>query len=191
VRPYATPTAWFDHSKCLGNRFIHSLGAPYNAYFWLHSRGEGGSEPQWMDILFSKRSQCIPRGAWRRLIPQGWFWSLEKRIFLFFFCLFFYLGLFFETIHEPLSLEEGTLAENDSGLLGPWQKGGGETSAIGREAAGSWLCWLEYVIRTSMNTWIISSIITNRANDRYSAHSIVSIISPTRTHATDRIEGWL
>ena len=33
-------------------------------------------------------------------------------IFLLF--LFFYLGLFFETIHEPLSLEEGTLAEDDS-----------------------------------------------------------------------------
>ena len=28
--------------------------------------------------------------------------------------LFFYLGLFFEIIHEPLSLEEGTLAEDDS-----------------------------------------------------------------------------
>ena len=27
---------------------------------------------------------------------------------------FFYLGLFFEIIHEPLSLEEGTLAEHDS-----------------------------------------------------------------------------
>jgi len=37
-------------------------------------------------------------------------------------------------IHEPLSLEEGTLAEADLGLPGPWQKGGGETSAIGREA---------------------------------------------------------
>ena len=28
--------------------------------------------------------------------------------------MFFYLGLFFEIIHEPLSLEEGTLAEDDS-----------------------------------------------------------------------------
>ena len=27
---------------------------------------------------------------------------------------FFYLGLFFEIIHEPLSLAEGTLAEDDS-----------------------------------------------------------------------------
>jgi len=40
-----------------------------------------------------------------------------------------------------------------------------------RSTAGSWLCWLEYVIRTSMNTRIISSIITNRASDRYSEHS--------------------
>jgi len=32
--------------------------------------------------------------------------------------LFFCLGLF-ETIHEPLSLEEGTLAEDDSGLPCP------------------------------------------------------------------------
>jgi len=37
-------------------------------------------------------------------------------------------------MHEPLSLEEGTLAEDHSGLPCPWQKGGGETSAIGREA---------------------------------------------------------
>jgi len=33
-------------------------------------------------------------------------------IFLF-FC-FFYLGLSFEIIHEPLRLEEGTLAKDDS-----------------------------------------------------------------------------
>jgi len=37
-------------------------------------------------------------------------------------------------IHEPLSLEEGTLAEDDSDLPCPRQKGGGETRAIGREA---------------------------------------------------------
>jgi len=42
---------------------------------------------------------------------------LEKRIFLFFcflFFYFFYLGLFFEMIHEPLSLGEGTLAEDET-----------------------------------------------------------------------------
>ena len=82
------------------------------------------------------------------------FWRKE------FFCfLFFYLGLFFETIHEPLSLEEGTLAEDDSLQIRQ------------RSTAGSWLCWLKYVIRTYMNTWIISSIITNGASDRYSEHS--------------------
>ena len=37
-------------------------------------------------------------------------------------------------IHEPLSIEEGTLAEADLGLPYLWQKGGGDTSAIGREA---------------------------------------------------------
>ena len=37
-------------------------------------------------------------------------------------------------IYEPFSLEESTLAEDDSGLPCPWQKGGGETSATGREA---------------------------------------------------------
>ena len=37
-------------------------------------------------------------------------------------------------IHEPLSLEEGALAEAGLSLPCPWQKGGGETSAIGREA---------------------------------------------------------
>ena len=40
------------------------------------------------------------------------FWRKEFFCFLFFYL--FYLGLFFEIIHEPLSLEEGTLAEDDS-----------------------------------------------------------------------------
>jgi len=61
-----------------------------------------------------------------------------------------------------------------------------------KSTAGSWLCWLEYVlqcvavccsvlqcvavwleyvIRTSMNTWIISSIITSRASDGCFEHS--------------------
>jgi len=38
-------------------------------------------------------------------------------------------------------------------------------------------------------TCIINSIITNRASDRYSEHSIVSIVSPTKTRATDKIAG--
>ena len=42
------------------------------------------------------------------------FWRKEFFCFLLSIFLFFYLGLFFETIHEPLSLEEGTLAEDDS-----------------------------------------------------------------------------
>ena len=40
----------------------------------------------------------------------------------------------FEMIHEPLSLEEGTLIKAGLSLPCPWQKGGGETSGIGREA---------------------------------------------------------
>ena len=31
--------------------------------------------------------------------------------------------------------------------------------------SGSWVCWLKYVIRTSMNIWIISPVITNRVGD--------------------------
>jgi len=128
--------------------------------------------------------------AWRRLIRLRSFWSVGDTNFSVFY--FYYLGLFFEMIHEPLSLEEGTLAEADLGLPCPWQKGGGETSAIGREA----LRVVDYV-DLSMSyvplwiSWIISSIITNRASDRYSEHSKVSIISPTRTHATNKIENWL
>ena len=49
--------------------------------------------------------------------------TLEKRNFLFSIfllsSLFFYLGLFFEMTHEPSSLEEGTLAEDDSDLPCP------------------------------------------------------------------------
>jgi len=44
---------------------------------------------------------------------------LERGIFPFSIFPFFYLGLFFETIHDPRSLEEGTLAEDDSGLPCP------------------------------------------------------------------------
>ena len=48
---------------------------------------------------------------------------LEKRNFVFSIfllsSLFFYLGLFFEMTHEPSSLEEGTLAEDDSDLPCP------------------------------------------------------------------------
>ena len=42
-----------------------------------------------------------------------------------------------------------------------------------------------------MNTWINSCIISNRVSDLYSEHSDVGSISRTRTHATDKIEGWL
>jgi len=62
--------------------------------------------------------------------------------------LFVYLGLLFETIHEPLSLEEGTLAEDDSGLPCPWQKGGDETRVIGREA-------LRVVDYDSLGMWYV------------------------------------
>jgi len=48
--------------------------------------------------------------------------------------MFSYLGLFFEMTQEPSSLEEGTLVEDDWDLPCTWQKGGGETSGIGREA---------------------------------------------------------
>jgi len=43
------------------------------------------------------------------------FWRKEFFCFLFFhFSIFLYLRLFIEIIHEPLSLEEGTLAEDNS-----------------------------------------------------------------------------
>jgi len=78
-------------------------------------------------------------------------------------------------MHTVVSLEEGMLAEDNSlrlrltlSLTGGrrWDKRHRQ-----RNTAGSWLCWLKYVIRTSMNAWIISSILTNRASDRYSEHS--------------------
>jgi len=75
------------------------------------------------------------RGA-PALYPRRSFWSFGEKNFSVFYFSIFYLGLFFKLIHEPLRLEEGTLAEDDSlsgsGLPCPWQKGGGETSAIGR-----------------------------------------------------------
>ena len=56
--------------------------------------------------------------AGKALAPRGGHFDiLEKRIFLFsifLFFYFFYLRLLIEIIHEPLSLEEGTLAEDNS-----------------------------------------------------------------------------
>jgi len=66
-----------------------------------------------IEIPFSKRSKYPPRGA--SALPAEIiliFW--RKEFFCFLFLYFFYLGLFFEIIHEPLSLEEGTMAEDDS-----------------------------------------------------------------------------
>ena len=60
--------------------------------------------------MHTAHSLCPPRGA-SALTAEIIliFWRKE------FFCfLLFYLGLFLEIIHEPLSLEEGTLAEDDS-----------------------------------------------------------------------------
>ena len=46
----------------------------------------------------------------------------------------------------------------------------------------AFLGWLEYVMRTSMKTWIISrSIIRNRPIDLYSEHCKISRTGPTRT----------
>ena len=80
-----------------------------------------------VDILLKRSvslSHTSARGGCQRFTRGDHFDLLEKRIFLFsnfLFSnfLFFYLGLFFETIHEPLRLEEGTLAEDDSGLPCP------------------------------------------------------------------------
>jgi len=42
-----------------------------------------------------------------------------------------------------------------------------------RSTAGSWLCWLKYVMRTSMNTWIISSIITIYGRKYVRKHGVI------------------
>ena len=59
---------------------------------------------------------CPPRGA--SALPAEIiliFWRKEFFCFLFFlFFYFFYVRLFIEIIHEPLSLEESTLAEDNS-----------------------------------------------------------------------------
>ena len=55
---------------------------------------------------------CSFLGEW----GGGWiFWRKEFFLFsIFLFFYFFYLRLFIEIIHEPLSLEESTLAEDNS-----------------------------------------------------------------------------
>jgi len=64
--------------------------------------------------------------------------------------------------------------------------------SVQSRTAGSWLSWLEYMIRT-MNPRIFRSIIQKieQANDLYSKHTQVSSTGPTRTHATNKIERWL
>ena len=56
----------------------------------------------------------MPSAGRQRFTRRDHFDLLEKTIFLFSSFLFFYLRLFIEIIHEPLSLEEGTLAEDNS-----------------------------------------------------------------------------
>ena len=62
-----------------------SKGGPRLLSLTIGPRGRGGgSEPQWIDILFSKRSRCPPRGA--SALPAEIiliFWRKE------FFCLLF------------------------------------------------------------------------------------------------------
>jgi len=141
-------------------------------------RGEAASQPQSIDNLFSKRSKCPPRGA--SALPAEIFlifWRKEFFCFLFFYFTIFLFSYFqiwdsvFEMTHEPSSLEEGTLAEDGLDLPCLWQKGGGETSGIGRGA----LRVVDYVDSSMwyVPLWILimSSIITNRASDRYSEHS--------------------
>jgi len=113
-----------------------------------------------------------PRGAWRRLLPRNFG---EKKFSVFYFSTF-----------ESIFLSR-TLFWNDSRTIQP-RRGYAGRGWLGltlsltegrrwdkrhrqRTAAGSWLCWPKYVIHTSLNTWIISSIITNRASDCYSEHS--------------------
>ena len=62
----------------------------------------------------------MPSAGRQRFTRGDHFDLLEKRIFLFsvfIFLYWFYVRLFFETFHEPLSLEEGTLAEADLGFI--------------------------------------------------------------------------
>ena len=54
----------------------------------------------------------MPSAGRQRFTRGDHFDLLDKRIVLLFCCNC--LGLFFEIIHEPLRLEEGTLAEDDS-----------------------------------------------------------------------------
>ena len=59
----------------------------------------------------------MPSAGRQRFTRGDHFDLLEKGIFLFsifLFFYFFYLRLFIEIIHEPLSLEESTLADDNS-----------------------------------------------------------------------------
>ena len=59
----------------------------------------------------------MPFAGRQRFTRGDHFDLLQTVIFLFAICLFFYvcyLRLFIDIIHEPLSLEEGTLTEDNS-----------------------------------------------------------------------------
>ena len=117
----------------------------------------------------------MPSAGRQRFTRGDHFDLLEKRIFLFsifLLFLFFYLGLFFWNDPRTTQLRRGYAGRGWLRLTLSLTEGRRwDKRHRQRSTAGSWLCWLKYVIRTSMNTWIISSIITNRASDRYSEHS--------------------
>jgi len=125
------------------------------------------------------------RGALTPLLRVS-FWSCGEWNFLisvFLFCIFYFFfyvsSLTLEVSHDPVSLEEGALTKAAHFTLSLWKgRRSGKRNRYSR-TAGSWLFWIEYGTRNSMNTWIISSFITHKASDLYSEHSKVYSTGPT------------
>jgi len=65
-----------------------------------------------------QRCRHLP-SAGRQRFTRGDLLEKEFFCFLFYYFTIFLSGTLFETTHEPSSLEEGTLAEDDSGLPCP------------------------------------------------------------------------
>ena len=100
------------------------------------------------------------------------FWKKNSSfsIFLFFYFLFFYLCFCSEGSHDPIGLEVGALTQAAHFALSLRKGRRWDKRSRSCRTSGSWLCWLEYVIRPSMNSRIVGSIITTTARSSHVSH---------------------
>ena len=118
--------------------YIHSKGGARLLSLTIGPRGRGGFRTPVDRHSFLQKIK-MPSVGRQRFTCGYHFGLLEKRFFLFSIFLFCYFSIFlsrtlFWNDSRTTQPRRGYAGRGWLGLPCPWQKGGGETSAIGREA---------------------------------------------------------